>query len=103
MGASDANPYAAPEKQSDVTGGELTIAKCVATMIGCGVAGAILGGALGYLMATFVPGYYDAMFSAELPAREIGLGLGVTQGLGTGLGVGAVSVLAVAWYRSRKA
>ena len=47
--------------------------------------GTVLGAGCGFLLATIVPQYYQAMFSADFDPWQLGLGLGITQGAARGL------------------
>ena len=66
----------------------------------CGAGGTLVG----YLLGTYSPGYYRAVFgNGNDPAFDpvsVGTGLGLTQGLMAGLTIGAVVVLAAALRRS---
>jgi hypothetical protein len=80
--------------------GNMKVAKALAIIPGCT---AICGGGgclIGYLLGTYVPGYYRAVFSngnsPTFNPVSVGIGLGLTQGLTVGLIIGCVVVLAVA-------
>lgn len=81
------------------------ILRAFATIIASAIGFGLAGGLVGYLLGVVAPGYYRAVFrnggEAYFDPPSVGLGLGVTQGLTVGLIVGALVVLAVAWYRSR--
>jgi hypothetical protein len=84
----------------------MTITKGFFIIILSGIAFALGGGAIGYGLATFAPGYYRGVFpsggEAWFDPVVVGLGLGLTQGLICGLFLGGVVVLAVAWYNARR-
>ncbi len=75
----------------------------IASGIGFGCLGAIVGRTLGLL----APDYYQVVLhippDLPLDPTQVGLGLGLTQGTATGVLIGLVIVVAVAWYRSRLA
>ena len=83
----------------------MTVVRGFIITMGSGLAFAVIGGLLGYVMGTFAPDYYRIMFhippGIELDPKQAGLGLGLTQGFAAGLFIGLVIVVAVAWYRSR--
>lgn len=83
----------------------MTILRGFTITILSGLAFAAFGALTGYLIGTFAPDYYQAVFEipndSRIDMRQTGLALGLTQGLATGLLVGLVIVLAVAWYNSR--
>jgi hypothetical protein len=68
---------------------------------GFGIAGCLVG----YLLASFAPGYYRSVcYGGNSPSFDpvaVGVGLGLTHGMTAGLIVGAVVVVAVAWSRSK--
>lgn len=78
----------------------------ILTFLGC-----LGGAAVGYLMGTYNPAYYRAMFPDVQPQRldelAVGIGLGVTQGSFAGFVAGIVlavtSLVANARARSRDA
>jgi hypothetical protein len=73
--------------------------------VASGLAFAVIGGVLGYVIGAFAPDYYRVVFrippGIQLDPAEVGFGLGLTQGLVAGLFIGLVIVVSVAWYRSR--
>ena len=83
----------------------MTIKKGIATILGCGIGGAAIGGALGYAIGVLAPGAYIGMFrlppDGEIAPTEIGLGLGIAQGLILGAVIGVLLVAIVAWYEVR--
>ena len=76
----------------------------ILTLLGC-----VGGAAAGWLMGTYTPAYYRAMFPDVPPQRldelAVGIGLGVTQGSVGGLVAGIVlavtSIFANARTRAR--
>ncbi|MCA9030028.1 MAG: hypothetical protein KDA69_19270 [Planctomycetaceae bacterium] len=68
------------------------------------VAFAVIGGLLGYLIGTYVPGYYETVFTLPEDVNIVTLGtvLGMTQGLVAGLVLGAIVVVCTTWYEVSK-
>lgn len=85
----------------------MTIFRGFAITIASGVAFGLGGGAVGYAVGRWLPGFYRTLFRAtedqEFDPVEMGLGLGLTNGLMLGVAVGLVIVVAVTWYNARTA
>jgi hypothetical protein len=68
---------------------------------------AVIGGLIGWLMGTQMPGYYRSIFlRGSDPAFDpvaIGLGQGITQGLVLGSAIGLVLVLSNWWKEAKLA
>ena len=64
----------------------------------------LIGGLLGYLIGTYVPGYYETVFTLPEDVNIVTLGtvLGMTQGLVAGLVLGAIVVVCTTWYEVSK-
>ena len=84
----------------------LTIAKSFLIVFVSSVAFALIGAALGYLIALVVPSYYISVFargdSPDFNPAQVGTTLGFLQGLFAGLIVGCVVVFSVALSHSRR-
>lgn len=67
-----------------------------------GLAGALIGYALGKTNPNYYRSVFDGGDSPNFDPVQVGLGLGLTQGLTVGFIIGAVVVIAVTWYRSKR-
>jgi hypothetical protein len=78
-----------------------------AILAGCVCIGAILGGLIGLALGNHAPGYYRTVVAGgrlqDFNPVDVGVGLGASQGIILGVLVGALSVILVAWRRSRLA
>ncbi|QDT58085.1 hypothetical protein SV7mr_05740 [Stieleria bergensis] len=103
---SQANPYqvAAGEPQAITPTLMLWWIGIVAV---CAFGGAVLGALLGYLVGTWVPGYYEAIIyrprGVAIDPQSIGVGMGATQGFGGGAMLGFALIVLFSWYRTRQA
>lgn len=83
----------------------MTVKKSLIVITTTGVCFGIAGALLGYALGAFAPAYYRGVFRGGNDPRfipvQVGLGLGATQGLGCGIAVGTVVVLAAALYGPR--
>ncbi|MBI3865465.1 MAG: BON domain-containing protein [Planctomycetia bacterium] len=83
----------------------MTIRKALATILGCILAGAAFGSALGYGIGKLAPEYYRAVFHAGMEPGfdpvSVGIGLGLTQGAPGGLFIGLVLVALFCWREIR--
>lgn len=104
------NPYAPPRA---ALGGDparerraLSAGKAFAIVAAGAVLFAALGGAIGFAIGRFAPGYYRVWFpdaiGPDFAPVELGLGLGLTQGFVGGIAVGLVIVLAMALSTRRR-
>jgi hypothetical protein len=103
------NPYESPATDSKppaaAPSGPIVSLQAVlfvgASAFVCGVAGLLIGLALG----TLVPGYYRSVFAGgDRPSFDpvaVGIGQGLTQGVVVGLFVGVALVAVHYWYRLR--
>jgi hypothetical protein len=75
--------------------------KALVTFLGCGLFGAVIGGAIGGGVGHFVPDYYHAVFpqndKVQYDPVSVGIGLGVCQGLPSGVATGLVLVAILTW------
>lgn len=64
-----------------------------------------IGMAIGYLIGSFMPGYYRSVFvggdSPDFDPLTVGIGQGLTQGVVLGAAVGLILVLA-SWWKEAK-
>lgn len=64
-----------------------------------------LGGAIGYSLGRFLPGYYRSVFrhgrDADFDPLATGIGQGVTQGITAGVLIGTLLIFILAWYRAK--
>lgn len=76
----------------------MSAARNIAVIVACALGLGIAGGLLGFALGIATPNYYRIVFRAagdpDFSPVQVGLGLGLTQGLVAGLGVGGVAVLA---------
>ena len=85
----------------------MSIAKMTGIAIAFTLGGAVVGGAIGWAMGTYIPGFYRATVpyfdedGQQTSASEIGLGFGISQGLLMGFVMACVILIASA-IRSRK-
>ena len=81
------------------------IRKAIATIVGCVLSGAVLGGSLGSLLGKCAPGYYRAVFVGAIEPGfdpvSVGFGLGLTQGAFCGVAVGLAVVALSSWREVR--
>jgi hypothetical protein len=87
----------------------MTIGRMTIIVMSFAVAGAVLGGALGWGMGTYLPDLYRIWFPPDPHVEgpppstvQIGVGLGLLQGFGLGFLLGCILILASA-IRSGKA
>ena len=108
MAASN-NPYTPPQSDSEPfhrPAEPLVSPKAIlfvaASAVVCGVAGTLIGAALG----AFVPDYYRSMFSAgdgpTFNPVAVGIGQGLTQGIVVGLVLGVALIVVHYWHRPRR-
>jgi hypothetical protein len=86
----------------------MSIAKMTGVSIAFTLGGALVGGAIGWAMGTYIPGFYRATVpyfddeGQQTSAVEIGLGFGIAQGLLMGFILACVILIASA-IRYRRA
>jgi hypothetical protein len=95
------NPYAASQHTADaqvvVTREGMSLLRGFGIVCLSGVAGLALGALFGFIIGTFFPDYYHAVFrSTRVDPVQVGIALGLTQGVGVGLAVGCAVVIGVA-------
>jgi hypothetical protein len=83
----------------------MTVQRGFLITITSGLAFAVGGALVGYLLGVLAPDYYRTVFGVPPEAPydpvQVGVGLGLTQGATAGLLVGVVIVVSVALYHSR--
>ncbi|WP_020472973.1 hypothetical protein [Zavarzinella formosa] len=83
----------------------MTIRSVIATIIGCTLLLAMIGGGIGYGLGVIAPGYYRGVFSkGREPGFDpvsVGLGQGLTQGTAGGVVVGLAVVALLCWREVR--
>lgn len=94
------NPYEAPEAETipNAPSGKMSFHNA-ATVFGCGLAGGILGLAIGTFIGSVFPGYYHTVFRVPVEPLEVGAGLGLIQGTTGGFVVGLILVVVHSLYR----
>lgn len=79
----------------------MNILKVLSTILGCGLLGAVIAGAIGGGVGHFVPDYYRAVFpqndKLQYDPVDAGIGLGVCQGFPSGVATGLVLVTIFTW------
>jgi hypothetical protein len=96
------SPYVRPEDYAQRT---MPIGKIVAIVLIATFAGALVGGAIGFLMGLFLPEFYRSMGFGGGPVSDpiqLGTGLGLSEGLMLGFVLGCLIVLVQAFGRKRK-
>lgn len=81
----------------------MSVGRGLVIVVACGLCFGLAGGLLGLALGVGAPSYYRGVFrAADDPGFnpvQVGLGLGISQGLICGAVVGSVVVLAVALFR----
>jgi hypothetical protein len=81
----------------------MSVARAFSVIIASAIGFGFAGGLIGYALGRFAPAYYRGVYGIVEPSTfnpvQVGLGLGISQGLIAGVLVGAVVVLAVGFSR----
>lgn len=85
----------------------MTITRAFATLVGCTLLLAVIGGGIGYALGRFVPAYYRSVFEDGHDPRfdpvSVGLGQGLTQGTAGGVVAGLAVIALLSWREIRLA
>ncbi len=99
------NPYeTSSDSIVDAPTYPLVSARAVFFVAGMTIGGAILGAAIGLLLGTLAPDYYQSLFGGgpkPVNPRQVALGLGVTQGVGAGF-FGSLALIAITYFLKYK-
>jgi hypothetical protein len=79
----------------------VSLRKAFLVVVASAIVFATIGGTIGYVIGTQMPGYYRSVFvngdRADFNPMEVGTGQGITQGLVGGAVIGLALVAIVIW------